>query len=360
MTITFVAEAHGQVTNNALTVTNPAGIQGQDTIIYGCGSLDSTIAAPAGYTERDRQLNTTLLGLVEYKQAAGTVGAGSSDASAAVAFTPAVLGAGHKTSACGIVLRGANSAAPVNAEAYVAPAMGGTSFSGPSVTTTVDNCTIVSIFMDRDSTNPLNITVPTGYTQRSAAVFTTGTGKANVVIATKAAGAAGNYGADAWTTDALPGCVSIFTIAIAPIPTTQTILPMADRLINNAVGVTVDTTGNRYTNLNQGTDSRYVQLPVGGEFSCDLTALNNPGTNTGFSVAYRLMPLSGAASTDWQLKLVQDPAGANTTIATWTQTGVTAATSFTHALSSGEAGAIVYTSGQAANLTLYAKLTAAS
>jgi hypothetical protein len=95
MTITFVGEGHGQVTNNALTVALPAGIQGQDTIIWGCGSLDSTIGMPAGYTERDRQLNSTLLGLVEFKQAAGTVGAGSADASASVVFNPAVLGSGR-------------------------------------------------------------------------------------------------------------------------------------------------------------------------------------------------------------------------------------------------------------------------
>jgi hypothetical protein len=359
MTITFVGEGHGQVTNNALTVALPAGIQGQDTIIWGCGSLDSTIGMPAGYTERDRQLNSTLLGLVEFKQAAGTVGAGSADASASVVFNPAVLGAGHKTSACGIVLRGANPAAPVNAEAYVAAA-GTTSFVGPSVTSTVDDCTIVSIFIDKDSTNPLNITPPAGYTQRSAAVFGSGSGKANVVIATKAGGAAGNYGADTWTTDAIPGTVSIFTLAIAPISTTQTIVPAADRLDNNATGVPVDTAGALYTNLNQGTDAKYIQLPVGGEISVDLTALNNPGVNTGFSVPYRLMPLAGTASTDWQLKLIQDPAGANTTIATWTETGVTAATTFSHPLSSGVAATIVYTSGKAANLTLYAKLTAAS
>lgn len=360
MSISFIGEGHGQVTNNALTVANPAGIQGQDTIIYGCGSLDSTIAAPAGYTERDRELNTTLLGLVEFKQAAGTVGVASADASANVVFNPSVLGAGHKTGACGIVLRGANPAAPVNAEDDAQYTSAVTSFAGPSVTTTVDNCMIVSIFIDRDSTNPFNITIPSGYTQRSASVFASGSGKANVVIATKAGGAAGNYGADTWTTDAIPGAVTIFTLAIAPISTTQTIVPAADRLDNNATGVPIDTATLLYTNLNQGTDAKYVQLPVGGEYSTDLTALNNPGVNTGFSVGYRLEPLAGTASTDWQFKLIQDPAGANTVLATWTETGVTAATTFSHALSSGIAATIVYTSGQAANLTLYAKLTAAS
>jgi hypothetical protein len=358
MTITYVGEGHNQVTANGVTVALPAGIQGQDTIIFGCGSLDSTILQPAGYTEKERQLNGTLLGLVEVKQAAGSVGAGSSDASANVAFNPAAAGS-HKTSACGIVLRGTNAAAPVNAFDDAQYSAAATSFAGPSVTTTVDNCTIVSIFIDKDS-SAITITPPAGYTQRSAAVFPSGSGKANVVVAVKDVGAAGNYGADNWTTDVIPGAVTVFTLAIAPIATSQTILPAADRLDNNATGVPVDTAGNLYTNLNQGTDAKYIQLPVGGEYSTDLTALNNPGTTSGFSIPYRLMPLAGAASTDWDLKLVQDPAGANTTIASWSQNGVTAPTTFTKNLTTGQAGAISYVSGQAANLTLYAKLTAAS
>jgi hypothetical protein len=357
MTITFIGEGHGQVTNNSLTITLPAGIQGQDTILGFCGSLDSTVAAPSGFTELGRNLTSTLLSLAESKQAAGTVGVASADASAAMAWNVALPGQNHKTSACAVVFRGTNAAAPVNVSAVNNPT-GTTSYVGPSVTTTVDNCVIVSVFIDKDSTNPLNITVPSGYTQRSASVFTSGSGKANVVVASKAGGSAGAYGADTWTTDAIPGAVTVYTVAIAPVATTQTIRPASDVTVTNATGVTVNTAGNLYTNIDETTVNYtdYVEFIASAVYVTGLTLLYSPGVNTGFSVQTVFRLGSGSTSASFAVVLKQT----STTIESWTVTVTADQQVDTHAISSGNAATIDFTPDPATDLRLSYTLTSVS
>lgn len=356
MAITFVNEGHGQVTNNSLTINLPAGIQGQDTIIAACGSLDSTVAAPSGFTELDRQLASTLLGILETRQAPGTVGGASSDASAAVAFNVAVPGAGHKTSACAAVFRGTNAAAPINAQAYTAPG-GTTSFDGASVTTDVDNCEIVSIFIDKDSSNPLAVTVPTGYTLRSSAVFTTSSGKANVVIASKAATAAGNYGADTWVTSAIPGTVEIFTVALAPTATAQVARPMADITATNVTGVSNNTATQLYTNIDENTPNYadYIEFIATGVYVDSYTAISDPGVDTGFVVETIFRLGSGATSASFAMILKQG----STTIESWTVTVTADQQVDTHTITTPHAATIDF-SGGAVSLRVSATLSSVS
>lgn len=362
MAPTYVNSVADKVTNNALTLINPTW-QGGDLLLAVCSSLDATITV-AGYTDIDRNVGSGtpgLLGFVARKFAAGSLGGSSTDSGANVIFNPAVLGAGHKTSGAVIGFRGVDQSAPINAHAFIV-ATGTTSFTGHAVTTTKDGCTIVSVFVDKDSTDGLAATPAAGWTVKASAVFPTSTGKANLWIATRdSAPNAGSVGDIVWSTNAAPGSVQIFTVALAPVSTTQTIVPMGDGDMTGETGVPTDTAGNKYTNLNKTPEfTKGIQLNVDGEATIKLTSLSEPDTFTGFSVGYSVGPAAGATSTNWQLKLIQDPDGAATVHDTWTQTGVTTGTAYTHAIASGDADDIAFTSGKANDLALYVKLTAAS
>lgn len=363
MTITFVDKVDDQVSNNALTLTNPTW-QGGDTLIDCCASLDSTITV-AGYTDLRRAVVGSTPGLLAFvgtKQAAGTLGGASGDSGASVVFNPAVLGAGHKTAGAVLGFRGCNQANPVNNSGIITPS-GTTTFTGANVLTSRDGCRLMSIICVKTSVDAFIATPAAGWTVRAQAGFATGGGQANIWVATLDVDpAAGSVGAVAWTCSATPGSVQIMTVALEPLSTTQTIVPTGDALVTGgAIGVPNNTAGQLYTNLNQSPPfTKYVQLPVGAEYECNLSSLNQPDTFTGFGVGYSLAPLGGAASTDWQFKLIQDPGGANTVHDTWTVAGVTAQTSLIHNVASGDADDITFTSGKADNLALYAKVTAAS
>lgn len=363
MAITFVDKVDDQVSNNALTLVNPTW-QGGDTLLACCASLDNTITV-AGYADIDRAVvgsTPALLAFLARKQAAGTLGGASGDSGANVVFNPAVTGAGHKTSGAVLGFRGCNQANPVNAHVLITPT-GTTTFTGANVTATRDNCRIVSVISVKTSIDAMTATPALGWTVRAQAGFATGGGQANIWVATLDVDpAAGSVGAVAWTLSGAPGSVQIATVALEPISTTQTIVPVADRLVaGGVIGSPNAGAGTLYTNLNSSPAfTKRIILPVGGEYECDLSSLNQPDAFTGFGVGYSLEPLGGAVSTDWLLKIVQDPGGTPVIHDSWTVTGVATQAAFIHAVASGDADDIVFTSGKANNLALYCKLTAAS
>lgn len=358
MTESFVAEAHGTNASTPITLTIPTGVQGQDVAILAGATSTTTASVDAGWSlvgTLQNPISGETNGIWK-KVMAGTSGSASSDVGSTVTFTP---GAGVKSADALTIWRGVDPANPVNVSGYTSssPSSGTTAFTGPSVTTTVDGCMIVSVFMDKNSSTPSpNITVPTGYTSRSAALTSSGTGKADCVQASKLATSAGNYGADTWNVDASLGVVGIFSIALNPISTIQTVHPATD-VSNSGSPVGVPTSANLYSNIDEvSADSAdYVEMPASSTFIVGLAALSDPGVDTGFEVDYELGFGVGAATATYTITLLQ---GATTRSGPWTET-VTADAGgvITHAISSGDAAGIVFTAGVASDLRLKFEMT---
>lgn len=367
--MTHVDQAAATVTGGSIAVTIPAGTQGGDTLVLSLASLDLAMGAPSGpgWVERKRQTVSNLLHVVWTKVAAGTVGSGSADASTVVTVPySGDTTVSHKSGLALEVWRGNSISAPVNAATINAPETGGTiqSFTGPAATASVDNGTVVSCFASKDSTNPMNVTVPGSpgtYTKRGEARLTTGNGKATTVIATEPGGSAGSYGAEApWTTDIVPGAVSIVTLILAPATTIQTIVPMGDITVTNAAGFPTDTAGHRFEGIDETgapvlTDG--VEIQLGGQYRCSLTALTDPGVDTGFRVGGALGMGAGTAGGTMHIKIIQ---GSSTVRDEWDETVSVDGQALSHDVDPTDATNIVFTSGVASDLKLDFTVTAVS
>jgi hypothetical protein len=327
-------------------------VNGQDVMFLAVASSQNGLTVP-GWTLVDSTSPSSSgsgsTHAVYRKVAAGTAGSTSSDANTTVTVTP-VGGTGSKTAVALVVWRGLDTSNPVHVEASTPsnPAAGVTAFTGPSVTTTLDGCDILSILMDKSSAPPLGATVPTGYTSRSAATFATGSGVSDVVIASVAGGSSGNYGAVTWNASITPAGVTVFTIALTPASTTQIARPTSDVTKTNVTGVSDNT--NLYANVDENTLNLadYVEMLATGVLTVGLASVSNPGTNAGWSVAYTLGLGAGAASADWTISLLQS----TTVIESWSDTASADNQSKTHSLSPTNIANIVYTTGAAANLRL--------
>lgn len=345
---TFVAETHALSTADPISLTVPAGVQGQDVMTVFVAINDQVQSITPGWTQLDSESSTpTFLAL--RKVAAGAAGSASSD----VGSTLTVAGfIAAKSAAVMVVERGVdvNDAPPVhNFRLYTGIAAGTTSFAGPAVTTTVDGSEILSVFMDKDSlATTLTAAQPSGYTTRSSAIPTSGTGKMSAVAATKTSSTAGNYGADTWVLNGTPGTVGIFTLALKPAVTTQTVFPTSDVAATAVTGVGDAT--NMYANIDESTLSLtdYDEFLQSSDLTVGLSSLTDPGVDTGFVVFYTLGRGATTTSVGWTITLKQG----TTTIESWTETVTGDGVSLTHSVSSTNAANIVFTAGVAANLRL--------
>ena len=346
--MTFIAETHALVGVGPITLTVPAGVQGQDVMTVFVSMNDALAGVTAGWAQVDAESSFPAY-IALRKVAAGSAGSASSDVGATVTVSPA--GGANKTAAVMVVERGVdvNDSPPVHGfQGYSGIASGTTTFAGPAVTTTVDGCEILSVFMDKDSIGTtLTATPPAGYTTRSSAIPTTGTGKTSVVAATKTGGAAGNYGADTWTLNGTPGAVGIFTIALKPAVTTQTVFPTSDVASTSVTGV--GDAAHLYANIDDAailTD--YDEFLQASDLTVGLNSLTDPGVDTGFVVFYTLGRGASTTSVTWTITLKQG----TTSIESWTETVTGDGTSLTHSISSTNAANIVFTAGVASNLRL--------
>lgn len=359
MSETFVAETHGS-TGGTVTLTIPAGVQGQDMMVIDAAAATTSITTPAGWTLVDTQSPATGTTCVLYtKVAAGAAGSPSSDIGATVAIAPG--SSGIHTAATLTVWRGVDPSNPINAEAFAGYSpitSGATSFLGPSITTTVDGCAIVSLFSDKNSLT-INFTQPSGYTLRSSAVPGSGTGKTDSLTASKSGGAAGTWGHDAWTTDATPGVVGIFTIGLQPIVTTQTVRPTSDVSSSSATGVSDNT--HLYANIDEAGSpdpADYVELLASGNFEVGLGTLTDPGVDTGFTVDYTVAFGASTAGAVWAVTLFQS----TTSIETWNHTAAVDNDTQSHALNPTNVANIVFSGSPAvaSDLRLKFSLTSVS
>lgn len=310
--MTYVDQVSKTATNNGVDLVLPNTINGGDLLLASVSSLDTTILAPPDWALAKQQIVGGLLHAVYTKVAPGTVGSPSSARGTTVSFTVAALGQNHKSGVALAAWRGISVSSPVNDADMNSSTSGGNSFIGPGGNSTVDGVTVFSCFADKDSTNPLNITAPAGqgYTQRSAAVLTTGQGKANTVIATKDGGSIGVYGAEApWTTDAVPGTVSVITVLLAPATTIQVARPASDTASPSGVtGVSNNTSGQLYQNLDEAGAANlgdWNEFISGGHLANPLTAINDPGTPNNFKAVAVLGLGAGATSATFHYKAME-------------------------------------------------------
>lgn len=359
MSESFVAEAHG-ATAGAVSLTIPAGVQGQDAMFIVASAATTGILTPAGWAvvRTDSPVTGTTCVLLK-KTAAGAAGSASTDVGTTVSVAP--VSSGIHTAAVLFAWRGVDPSNPVNDvdfQPYTGITSGTTTFTGTSVTSTVDGCDIVSAFLDKNSV-PINFTQPSGYTLRSSAIASSGTGKTDALVASKAGGSAGNYGHDTWTTDATPGAVGIYTLALTPISTTQTIRPTSDVSSSSATGVTDPT--HLYANINENGSpdpATYVELLASGFVEIGLATLTDPGVDTGFAVPYTTAFGASTAGAVWAVTLFQS----TTSIETWNHAQSVDNETVTHALDPANVANIVFTGSpaQAANLRLEFSLTSVS
>lgn len=359
MSESFVAEAHG-ATAGAVSLTIPS-VQGQDAMFIVASAATTGILTPAGWAvvRTDTPVAGSTCVLLK-KTAAGAAGSASTDVGATVSVAP--VNSGIHTSAALFAWRGVDPTNPVNDVDFqpYSPITGGTtSFTGTTVTTTVDGCDIVSAFMDKNSVT-INFTQPSGYTLRSSAVASSGTGRTDTLVASKAGGSHGNYGADAWTTDATPGAVGIYTLALTPVSTTQTIRPTSD-VSTSGTATGVPDAANLYNNINENGSpdpSSYVELTASSNFEVQLATLTDPGVDTGFTVDYTVAFGASTAGAVWAVTLYQN----TTSIETWNHTQSADNDTQSHALSSANVANISFTGSpaQASNLRLKFSLTSVS
>jgi hypothetical protein len=346
-------------TTGTPSITIPSVVQGGDLMLALVSSAQASITFPAGWTVI-RTLNPPSGGsgmtvVAAYRRAAGTVGSPSSDNGSAVTATPGTTGS--KTSMTFAAWRGIDATSPIMDFDTIETdsASGLTSFATPSVTTSVDNAIIITGYTDKNSV-VLTITEPSGYALRASEVPASGTGKCDSVMASKQAGAAGAYGGEPFTTTAGPAQVVTWTIAFAPLSTTTILKPISDITKTNVTGITDNT--NLYADVDETATSTadYVEAIVGGVYRCGLTTVTDPGTTSGWAVEFALGLGSGASSTTWTAKFIQN----TTTLETWTETVTADPTEISHALNPTNVAGITYSSGTANNLRLELTLTAAS
>jgi hypothetical protein len=355
MSESYVNQAAGS-TSGTVNLTVPTGVQGQDVLVMVASAATTSITTPAGWDlVRTETPSTGLTATLYKKVAAGSAGSPSSDIGAAIAVAPGT--AGIHTAASLVAWRGVDPTAPINVSNFVAYTSGTTSWTGPSVTTTVDGCDILTAIVDKNSVNPINFTPPSGYTTRASAVPSSGTGKTDSVIASKAGGSAGNYGADAWATDATPGTVGVFTVALTPIVTTQTVRPTSDVSSTSATGV-ADAT-HLYANIDEAGSadpSDYVEMTATGYFEVGVATLSDPGTTSGWAANYTGAFGTLTVGAVWAVTFYQG----TTSIETWNHTQSADNDSQIHALNPTNVANVVFTSGTATNLRLKFSLTSVS
>jgi hypothetical protein len=344
MAIAFRAGATGSDLLGTLAVTIPATVQGGDLMVltYHTASDISPTDLPAGWTYVPETPDPGAVHVVGtsrmaalYRIAAGTIGVTSPDAETVVSLA-VTAGAPVKQSCQLTAWSGCDQSAPIHKVTFSGVSGGlGTSHAVPAVTTTMDECTIIAWYGSKDSSVSA-ITVPSGYTSRGTVTQASG-GRSNSAQASKEAALAGAYGGESWTTDAAPSSRGLWTIALAPPITTQTMRPAADETATNVADQAGSTTG-LYAAVDESTLSTadYVTAVQAGIYEALLSTAAAPPAGSPLDVTYVLGLATPAVAATWDVYLLE---GA-TELAHWTDEIDEDGTEVTHTLDAEDADAI--------------------
>lgn len=310
----------------------PSGIQINDglLVIAGIGDTVDVVSTPAGWTQADHTVKGTGADTGAYvlrkvgatADSGATLSLGSSDA--------------VKGTAIGLAYSGTDHSNPIHKIQSATEASNVAMHTAPTVTTDVDGCWIFLVVIHKDSSVTALGTTPSGYSLVKSAIRTTGSGVCSMAVYAKGPVVAGTYGGESLGFDAASVHAIMYTIALLPTATTQTIRPASDITKTNVTGVSDNST--LYTNVDESSlnTADYVEFIQGAVYETKLSAGSDPGVTTGFQANYVLGLGDGATSSTWDVYLME---GATQRMH-WTDTVTSDSTAISHTLTSGQAAAI--------------------
>jgi len=321
-----------QGTTLPFSLTLPSGIQTNDglLILTGVGDTADVVPAPSGWTLADHTIRGTGLNVGGYvfRKAGATSDSG---ASVTLGNSDAVKG-----TALGLAYSGTDPSNAIHKIASLAETVSEATHPTPTVTTTVDGCTILIAVVHKDNSSVAIGTTPSGYTLVTSSVRVSGNGVCSMAVYSKGPVSPGTYGGESIGFDAATANAVTYTIALAPVTTTQTLRPASDITKTNVTGVSDNTTLSNNIDESSLNTADYVEFIQGATYETKLAAGTDPGTTAGFQAQYVLGLGDGATTSTWDVYLMM---GA-TQIAHWTDTVTADNTAVSHTLTSGEAGDI--------------------
>lgn len=335
MAIAYRAGVTGSDVNGVLALTVPSGVQAGDLLLvtWHVASDQAPIDLPSGWAYvPETTPGTHTVGSSRTAAIYKVATSGDAGSSVSLAVT---AGAPVKQSAALTAWSGTDQTTPIHTVNFAgASGLSGTTHPAPTVTTTIPDCVIVVSAHFKDS-SVTAITQPSGYTSRGS-VTMTGSGRSSSAQASKDAAAAGSYGGESWTTDATPSSRGMWTIALAPVATTQTVRPVSDVTVTNVTDQ-AGGTANIYQAIDETTLSLadYAKFVQGAVYEAKLAAASTPPSGP-VTVGIVLGLGDGATTSTWDVYLYQ---GA-TQIAHWTDNVTSDNTAVTHTLSGTEFSSI--------------------
>lgn len=334
MAIAFRASTEAHVTTGSLTITIPSAVQAGDVLLLIGGMNDAGVSAndwatPSGWTALDtRRVGSNLFA------AAWTRVAQAGDPGATV--TLATPGTGK---ACAIIAAysGIDPSGPINISAAAAETTTTASHTTPSVATTAADTRIIVAAVQSDSATQSWATV-SSYTKRQDSIDNVNlSGHVTATLQDKAAASVGSYGGEAAVAGAASGKAAMYTIALAPASTTQTVRPVEDETASDVVGVPAPGEGSGiYARYAANTDTEYVEFSNDGAVEVGMAALADPNSATGHTIKFRARYAAAASGGSITTTLKQD----DTDIASWTDTLTADWADYSHTLTSGQANSI--------------------
>lgn len=330
MAVAFRASNEAHVTLGDISITIPATVQAGDLLVLvAAGNFTYDWATPAGWTTRDNKSVGSNLNASVFARVAT-----SGDAGATVTLSSATTG---KSCAIIAAYSGVDQSAPIDLMAGAAETVSTSSHTLPTVTSTVDQDWIVIAAVQMDSASDTWGTA-IGYTKRQDSTDNVNTsGHVVATLQDKGPEAVGTYGGEALTITTAASKAAMWTIAVSPQQSTQTVRPVSDIDVTNAVGVPTPGAGSGvYADLAARDDAHYAEISNGGDVEVLFASLIDPLSSTGHTISYRAGYGGGASSGSLSVELRQ---GA-TVIASWTDVLMSGFQQFTHTLSAAQADSV--------------------
>lgn len=334
MSIAFRASAEAHVTSGDLTITVPGTVQAGDAMLLVGGLNDAGVpdfdwSPPPGWTQlRASRAGSNLFAALYSKVAtAGDIGAQVTLESNTTGKSGAVLCAWS----------GTDPVTPVNAHAMAVETTDTVNHATPTAEATVED-TVIAIAAVQSNSATESWGTPTGYTKRQDSIDNDHVnGHVTVTLQDKAVTELGTYGGEVLTAASPSSKAVMFTVALAPTPSTQTARPVEDVLVDDVVGVPTPGDGSGvYARLAGNTDTEYAEFSDGGAVEVKMSPLLDPNSSSGHTIRFRARYAAGATGGTITTTLREG----ETQIAQWQDELTADFADYSHTLSSGEADSI--------------------
>jgi hypothetical protein len=334
MAIAYRAGSSATQTTGSLTITIPATVQPGDLLVLVAALNDAGVpehdwSTPSGWTLRDaRRVGTNLFGLCAVRVAT------SGDASSTVTLSTPATG---KSCAIVVAYSGVDTASPINAGATASETVSTETHTTPAINTTVADCVVIAACVTSHSVAE-SWSTASGHTKRVDVSQATGfNGQTTGTLQDIAAPTIGAYGGAVLTSAGASPRAIMYSLALQPTSTTQTITPTADVESTDVEGVPTPGGGSGiYARVGAGVDTEYAQFADGGVLEVSMSDPVEPASTSGHVIQYRARYSGGASAGDVTVRLMQ---GA-TQIASWVQALTDTFADYEHTVATGDVGNI--------------------